>query len=468
MLVLLIGLSILVLGFVLYSRVVPRMFMPFRNTPPAIEKADGVDFVPMPTWKNYMIQLLNIAGTGPIFGALMGAKWGPIVFLWIVIGTLLGGAVHDYMAGMMSVREKGLSITAIITKYLGHWTRFLILVPVLFLLIMISATFARSASDLLEAITGLPMLFWIAIILVYFLLSTILPINKVIGRLYPIFGILLIVMAVTVIGGLVAGGYAFPEFSIENQHPTGTEYLPDMFITVACGAISGFHATQSPMIARCIRTEKEGYVVFYGAMIMESAIALIWAISGLAFYGDTGSLADALAAGGPSGVIHEVATTVAGPVGGILAIIGVVICPITSGDTALRAARLMVEDDRSREQDKMVSLAIASIIMVFIIMLCMLDFSVLWNYSSWLNQTLATIVLWTATAFILKALHKKWYSLITALPATFMTMIVSSFILHSSQGLSLDYNFSIIAGLLLALLAFVVYLRAVLKTKVTE
>ncbi len=469
MLVLLVGLFILILGFVLYSKVVPRVFMPFRTPTPAIAQADGIDYVPMPTWKNYMIQLLNIAGTGPIFGALMGAKWGPIVFLWIIIGTLLGGAVHDYMAGMMSVRERGVSITSIITKYLGNWIRYIILVPTLFLLIMISATFARSAGDLLTTITGVPLWVWLVLILAYFMLSTILPIDKVIGRLYPIFGILLIVMAVTVIGGLFFAGYAFPDFSLENQHPAGAEYLPDMFITVACGAISGFHATQSPMISRCVRSEKEGYVVFYGAMVMESAIALIWAISGLAFYGDTASLADALAAGGPSGVIHEIATTVAGPIGGLLAVVGVIICPITSGDTALRAARLMIEDDRDFERSKkMVSLAVASLLMVFIVLLCMLDFSVLWNYSSWLNQTIATIVLWTATMFILKALKKRWYSLITALPAMFMTTIVTSFILHWRQGLGLDYDLSIILGLLITLCTFVVYLRVLINTKSTD
>ena len=469
MLVLLVGLFILILGFALYSKVLPRMFMPFRNPTPATTMADGVDYVPMPTWKKYMIQLLNIAGTGPIFGALMGAKWGPIVFLWIIFGTLLGGAVHDYMAGMMSVRERGLSITSIITKYLGNWSRYIILVPILFLLVMISATFARSAGDLLTTITGVPLWIWLVLILAYFMLSTILPIDKIIGRLYPIFGILLIVMAITVVGGLFLGGYTFPDFSIENQHPTGTEYLPDMFITVACGAISGFHATQSPMISRCVCSENEGYVVFYGAMIMESIIALIWAISGLAFYGDTTSLSVALAAGGPSGVIHEIATTVAGPIGGLLAVIGVIVCPITSGDTAVRAARLMIEDDRDFERSKkIVSLAIASVIMVFIIMLCMLDFSVLWNYSSWMNQSIATIVLWTATMFILKALHKKWYSLLTALPAMFMTMIVTSFIMHWNLGFGLDYDLSIIIGLLITLLTFALYLRVVINRKTSD
>ena len=466
MTVLLIGVFILILGFIIYGRFVSNIFQPYKSPTPATELSDGRDYVPMPTWKNYMIQLLNIAGTGPIFGALMGAKWGPIVFLWIIFGTILGGAVHDYMAGMMSVREKGLSITSIITKYMGGWTRYFILILVVFLMIMVSATFARSASDLLVSITGLPIWLWLGLILFYFLMSTILPIDKVIGRFYPIFGILLIVMAVTVIGGLFFQGYAFPEFSLTNQHPAGTDYLPDMFITVACGAISGFHATQSPMVSRCIRTEKEGLTVFYGAMILESVIALVWAIAGLAFYGDTVALSGALADGGPSGVVYDIATTVAGPVGGVIAVVGVIVCPITSGDTALRAARLMIEDDRNKGHDeKKISLMIVSVMLIFVIVLCLLDFSVLWNYFSWLNQTLATVVLWTATVFILKVLKKKWYSVITMLPAMFMTMIVTSFILHSKLGPSLDHSISVTIGVLVAVLAFILYLRVLIKSE---
>jgi len=469
MMVLLVGILTLVLGFTLYSRIAPRIFMPFRNPTPAMTMADGVDYVPMPTWKNYMIQLLDIAGTGPIFGALMGAKWGPIVFLWIILGTIFGGAVHDYMAGMMSVRENGLSITSIITKHLGSWTRYLILFLVVFVMIMVSATFARSASDLLVVLTGLPLWVWMIVILGYFLLSTVLPIDKVIGRLYPVFGVLLIIMAATVIIGLFVGGYEFPGFSLENQHPTGAEFLPDMFITVACGAISGFHATQSPLVARCVERENEGFVIFYGAMVLESVNALIWAIAGLSFYGDTASLAAALGVGGASSVVHEIASTIAGPVGGIMAIIGVIICPITSGDTALRAARLMVSDDRGIDHNnKLASIAIALVMMLFIVLLCMLDFSVLWSYFSWLNQSLATIVLWTATVFIVKVVKKKWYSLLTVIPAMFMTVTTVSYILHSTQGLSLDYNVSIIIGIAASVFAFILYLRMILRSKETE
>ena len=330
MFILLVCIALLVLGYLVYSRLVEKSILPFREPTPAVSVNDGMDYVPMPTWKTHLIELLNIAGTGPIFGALMGAKWGPIVFIWIVGGTILGGAVHDYMSGMMSVRNNGASATWLTKHYLFGKSRYPILVLGVFLLLMVSATFARSAGDLLESITGLDLTIWVVVILAYFALSAVLPINKVIGRIYPVFGVLLITMVVVVIAGLIVGGYAFPSFTLENLHPTGASYFPDMFITVACGAISGFHATQSPMIARCIKHEKDGRPVFYGAMIVESIIAAMWAAAGLAFYAGTTGLTDALADSGPAGVVYDICTTVAGPIGGALAVIGVLICPITS------------------------------------------------------------------------------------------------------------------------------------------
>ena len=464
MLILLLGLAALVIGYLTYSRIVQRIFIPFRESTPALEMGDGMDYVPMPRWKNHIIQLLNIAGTGPIFGALMGAKWGPIVFLWIIFGTILGGAVHDYMSGMMSVREKGMSIPLIIHKHIGEWTRLPILALSIFLLIMVSATFTRGAADLLASITGIDMYFWVAATLIYFIASSLLPIDKVIGRIYPVLGFLLILMATVVLGGIIVGGYEFPALSLTNQHPTGAEFLPDMFITVACGAISGFHATQSPMTARCITSERDGRSVFYGAMVVEAVIALVWALVGLAYYGDTGPLSAALSAGGASVVVHDIATGVAGPVGGIMAVIGVIVCPITSGDTALRAARLMAEDEHGvKEGDMTFSITITAIMMAVIIGLTLIDFTVLWNYFSWLNQTLATIVLWTATVFIIRALGKRKYSFITALPATFMTFIVTSFIFHSKLGLGLGYDISLCIGAFITVVAFVLYLRVLVS-----
>ena len=470
MLILIVGIIALLLGYLVYSRLVERTIKPFSETTPATSMADGIDYVPMNRKKNLLIQFLNIAGTGPIFGALMGAKWGPIVFLWIILGTIFGGAVHDYMSGMMSMRNEGSSITGLITKYLGNWTRYPILILVIFLMVMVSATFARSASDLLVEITGLPMLLWMVVILAYFVASTLLPIDKLIGKIYPFFGILLIIMAVVITCGLWFEGYTFPTMTLENLHPNGNEYFPDMFITVACGAISGFHATQSPMIARCTTDERDSRMIFYGAMAVEAVIALIWATAGLTFYGGTNGLAEALSAGGSAGVVYEISIGIAGSIGGVLAVIGVIICPITSGDTALRSARLMIQDDEGpHSRNKRSSLILTMILSAFIVGLCMLDFSVLWQYFSWLNQTLACIVLWTATVFILKTCKNRLYSLITALPALFMTMTVTSFIIHSKQGLGLDYSVSLMLGAFITVFAAVLYIRAFArKSEATE
>lgn len=440
----------LLLGYLVYGKFTERMILPFRETTPAIAHPDGMDYVPMSEMKNHLIELLNIAGTGPIFGALMGAKWGPIVFIWIVAGCILGGAVHDYMSGMMSARNDGKSTSYLIRHYIGESARYPILILIIFVMIMVTATFARSASDLLSDITGLPSMIWIALILLYFVISTVLPIHKVIGRIYPVFGVLLILMAVTVIGGLALGGYPFPTFTLENLNPAGQEFFPDMLITVACGAISGFHATQAPMTARCLKDERDGRKVFYGAMVVESVIALFWATAALAFYESTAALADALGSGGASGVVYDIAVGVAGPVGGLLAVIGVIICPITSGDTALRSSRLMIQDDRNYDSSKIRNgITITAVLMMPIIFLCSIDFSILWNYFSWLNQTLACLVLWTAAVFIISCRKKVKYSLIAALPAVFMTMAVSTFILHSGLGLSLDYGTSIAAGVII-------------------
>ena len=458
MLLMLVFIAILAIGYLLYSRVVERAFLPFRDPTPAIRLNDGMDYVPMSRWRDQLIQLLNIAGTGPIFGALMGAKWGPIVFLWIVIGSIIGGAVHDYFTGMMSVRHDGQSASWLIGHYLGGWLRYPILIFLVFFLVMVSATMARSAGDLLTALTGLPVIFWIGVILIYFLASAVLPINKFIGKIYPVFGVMLILMAVTVIAGLLVGGYEFPTMTLENLHPNGTEYYPDMFITVACGAISGFHATQSPMVSRCLEKEKDGRMVFYGAMIIESVIALMWATAGLAFYDGTAALADALSNGGASGVVYEIATGVAGPLGAVLTIVGVMICPITTGDTALRSARMMIQDDNSHDlKDTRKMVTITLFLMILIVFLCALDFTVLWNYFSWMNQTLACIMLWTATVFLL--LTNKKYSFITFLPALFMTMTVSTFILHSNLGLQLDYNISLMIGAFITVVTAVLFVR---------
>lgn len=286
------ALILLVVGYMLYGRLAEKVFRPDERPTPAVDHPDGVDYVPMKTWRVFLVQLLNIAGTGPIFGALLGAVFGPVVFLWIVFGSILGGGIHDYMSGMISERLNGASISEIVGRYLGKTAKQIMRVFSVILLVLVGAVFTTSPAGLLARLTPewMNTNFWVVVILIYYLLATLLPIDKRIGKIYPLFGVLLLSMAVGVIGGLIAGGYTLPELSLANQNPEGQPVWPFMFITVACGAVSGFHATQSPMMARCIKTERDGRKVFYGAMIAEGVIALVWAAAGVAFYGATGGL----------------------------------------------------------------------------------------------------------------------------------------------------------------------------------
>lgn len=466
MTIFIVGILALLLGYLFYSKMLERILKPFKSPTPAYTQNDGVDYIPMSKWKNHMIELLNIAGTGPIFGALMGAKWGPVAFLWIIAGSVLGGAVHDYMSGMMSIRNGGKSISKLMPTYLGKKFRYVILVLMVAMLILVSAMMAKSASELLVILTDVPAWIWFILVSAYFLISAVLPIDKVIGNIYPIFGILLVVMAVSIIIGLAVGGYEFPAMTLENLHPQGEDIFPDMCITIACGAISGFHATQSTLAARCVREEKDGRIVFYGAMLVEAFIALIWVTAGLTFYPDTASLSDALKEFGASGVVYNISTALVGPLGGVLAVIGVVICPITSGDTAIRSIRMMIQDDRDIETNNLkLSIIITGVAIALMIMLCLLDFQSLWYYSSWINQTIACITLWTCTAFLLKCTRRRIYSLVTALPAIFMTMVTVSFILKWEKGLNLDSTIAYVVGAIVTIALTALYIRAFLSAK---
>ena len=415
---------LLIGGYFLYGKLTEKVFRPDGRTTPAVDHPDGVDYVPMKTWRVFLIQLLNIAGTGPIFGALMGAVFGPVVFLWIVFGSILGGAVHDYMSGMISVRMNGASISEIVGKYLGRTAKQVMRVFSVVLLILVGAVFTTSPAALIARLTPdwMNTSFWVVVILVYYLLATLLPIDKVIGKLYPVFGVVLVLMAVGIIGGLIAGGYQLPEISFVNQHPDGQPVWPFMFVTVACGAVSGFHATQSPMMARCLKREKDGRKVFYGAMIAESIIALVWAAAGVAFYGTTGGLQQALADLGQSGVVYDISVSLLGVFGGALAIIGVVVCPVSSGDTAFRSARLTIADWFHIDQSKLPKrLAITLPLLGVGALLTQLNFDVIWRYFSWSNQTLAMITLWAAAMYLARNAEKWWYSVMCAVPAAFMS-----------------------------------------------
>lgn len=465
MISLIIALIVLFAGYCIYGRFVEKVFGPDDRKTPAIEINDGVDCVPLKPWKAFLIQLLNIAGTGPIFGALMGACFGPVVFLWIVFGSILGGGVHDYMSGMISCRNEGASIAELSGTYLGRVAKWIMRVFSVILLLLTGTVFVNSPAALIARLTPdfLDEQFWIVIILLYYVLATLLPIDKVIGKLYPIFGVLLILMAVCVLGGIFVGGYTIPEISFTNMHPKNLPIWPYMFITVACGAISGFHSTQSPMIAKCITSEKQGRSIFYGAMIAESVIALIWAAAGVAFYGTTELLNNALSTLGQSGTVYQISESMLGVVGGALAIVGVVICPITSGDTAFRSARLILAEVTHLDQTKVRNRLIITIPLLGIgTLLTQLDFNVLWRYFSWSNQTLAMIVLWIATAYLVREGKYLLSSLITAIPAAFMTAVSVTYILIADEGFRLAPAFDYPAGIILALVffaAYVIFLR---------
>lgn len=452
----------------MYGKLVERVFRPDDRPTPAIAHPDGVDYIPMKTWRVFLVQLLNIAGTGPIFGALMGAVFGPVVFLWIVFGSILGGAVHDYMSGMISVRMDGVSVSEIVGKYLGKAAKQIMRVFSVILLILVGVVFTTSPAALLARLTPdwANTLFWVAVILAYYFLATLLPIDKLIGKLYPIFGGVLIVMAVGIMIGLGVGGYHIPELKLANLHPNGKPVFPYMFITVACGAISGFHATQSPMMARCIKSEKHGRHVFYGAMISESVIALVWAAAGAAFYGATGGLQNALTELGQSGVVYDISVSLLGIVGGAMAIIGVVVCPVSSGDTAFRSARLTIADWFKIDQSKLPKrIAVTIPLLVVGAVLTQLDFDVVWRYFSWSNQTLAMITLWAAAMYLVRSARKRWYSLMCALPAAFMSAVSCTYILMADEGFKISSEIAYPIGICFAAACFALYIFKAAKTE---
>ena len=463
---LILALAVLLAGYLVYGRLAEKIFAPDDRQTPAVAVNDGVDCVPMKPWKAFLVQLLNIAGTGPIFGPLMGACFGPVVFLWIVFGSILGGAVHDYMSGMISGRNGGKSIAELSGRYLGKTAGWIMRVFSVVLLVLCGVVFVTSPAGLLDKLTPGWMngTFWAVVILAYYLLATLLPIDKVIGRLYPVFGVLLVAMAAAVIGGIVFSGgrFTIPEISLANLHPEGTPVWPYMFITVACGAVSGFHATQSPMIAKCITSERQGRKIFYGAMIAESVIALVWAAAGVAFYGATQMLNDALKAGA-SNVVYDISTGVLGTAGGILAIVGVIVCPITSGDTAFRSARLILAETfrldqkpiRNRLLITVPLLAVGGLLTWFAVTNSN-GFQIVWRYFSWSNQTLAMISLWVATAYLVKE-GRTYGSLITALPAAFMSAVSLTYILMAGEGFGLPAAVAYPAGIVFALAVFGLY-----------
>lgn len=455
------GIIILILGYVFYGKIVDKHFVPDdTKETPATRLQDGVDFAPMSWPRIFLIQLLNIAGLGPIFGAVQGALFGPAAFLWIAFGCVFAGAVHDYYSGMLSLRHDGQSISEIVGIYLGQGARQVMRVFSVVLLVLVGTVFMSGPAGLLQNLNlfGISSFnVWLGIVLVYYFLATILPIDKIIGKLYPIFGVSLLIMAFGIGGKLIIDGYQLPAFTISNLHPKGLPIWAMLFTTIACGAISGFHATQSPMMARCMTKESYGRRIFYGSMIAEGVIAMIWAAAGMAFFNGTGGLSEALATGGgPGGVVHTISTTLLGPVGGVLAMLGVIACPITSGDTAFRSARLTIADAMKFEQgpiQKRLTLAIPLFIVGFV--LTRIDFNIIWRYFAWSNQTLAMIVLWAAAAYLVKEGKSHW---ITSLPATFMTAVSITYICQAPEGFKLPTTIAYPVGALAAIAAIAFFL----------
>jgi len=472
MITLIISFLILLGGYFFYSKYIERVFgADSTRATPATTMADGVDYIAMPWWRVFLIQFLNIAGLGPIFGAVAGAMWGPVAYLWIVLGSVFGGAVHDYFSGMLSIKHKGLSITEIVGIYMGNATKQFMRGFTILLMVMVGTVFIMGPARILGGLTPdyASMTFWIWVVFFYFVLSTLLPINKIIGRIYPVFGFTLLFMAVGLIVALFVKGYHIPELTLDNlknfhSEPEKFPVFPMLFITIACGAVSGFHSTQSPLMARCIDNEKLGRRVFYGAMITEAIVAMIWATISMSFFGGIRELNTVMNEqnGNAAWIVNEIANSLLGRFGAVLALLGVVAAPITSGDTAFRSARLIVADFLNLKQGPIKNrLYICIPLFAFGFFLTQIDFSVIWRYFAWSNQTLATIVLWTITVFLVNNKKNYW---ITLLPALFMTMVITSYLLIAPEGFNLPHGISYIVGLSITVLSailFIFYYRSV-------
>ena len=468
----------LVLGYLLYGKFVSKVFAPDDRKTPAVAMNDGIDYVPMPNWKIFMIQFLNIAGTGPIFGAIMGAKFGPAAYLWIILGCIFAGATHDFFSGMLSMRNNGADLPALIGKYLGKAPRNVMLVFCVVLLIMVGTVFVYSPAEILGHLSG-GSLVWIIVIFAYYVVATMLPIDKIIGKIYPIFSFSLLFMAVALIVMLLIKMPVLPELwdgfgnMAKEQDPSFTDNIfPCLFITIACGAISGFHATQSPLMARCLKSEKMGRPIFYGSMITEGLVALVWATVAMWFFYDspTPGYEQLAAAKGFHTSAPMVVTTVCqdwlGMLGGVLAILGVVAAPITSGDTAFRSARLIVASAlKLNQKPKMNRLYVC--LPIFVVSIALLvwqssnpdGFNVIWQYFGWSNQTLSVFTLWAITVYLVR--KNKPY-VITLLPALFMTGVCSTYLFISKQAFGLQEDLAYYLGILTVVIAmvwFVVWIR---------
>lgn len=462
----LISLAVLIAGYLIYGTIVDRVMATRADAPvPAVTRADGIDFMVLPTWKVFLIQFLNIAGLGPIFGAIMGIMFGPAAFLWIALGTIFAGGVHDFLSGLVSMREGGVSLPEIIGSQLGSRVRGFAMGFSVILLLLVGAVFILTPAGLLAGMTPstLNTTFWIFCIFAYYLLATLLPIDKLIGNLYPVFGFALLFMALGLMAVLIFGDYSIPvSFSEIMTYDASAAVFPMMFVSIACGAISGFHATQSPMMARCLKSEKLARPVFYGAMVAEGIVALIWAAAAVTFTGSYDGLHDYMAVEGHSAgsLVADISNSWLGSVGGVLALLGVIAAPITTGDTALRSARLMIADFMHFDQAKFWRrIAVTAPIFAAVFGIMMIDFNILWRYFAWSNQTLAVFTLWAMTVYLSR---RSLPYVIAMLPAIFMTIVSVTYLFYAPrpEGFGLGMPVALTAGIATAALLTALFLRS--------
>lgn len=467
------SIAVLVIGYFFYGKLSERIFgIDSGRKTPAVSNPDGVDYVPLPWWRVFLIQFLNIAGLGPIFGAIMGVMFGESAFLWIVFGTIFAGGVHDFFSGMMSVRANGASLPELVGTELGAGIKQFMRAFSLVLMILVGAVFVSGPAGLLANLTPgvINVTWWVVIVFVYYMLATLLPIDKLIGKIYPVFGFALLFMALGILVAMFIYKAPVPEFTagFANLHPQKLPVFPVMFVSIACGAISGFHATQSPLMARCIENEKLGRRVFYGSMVAEGIVALIWAAAAASFWGSVDGLQHFVAglaptANKPAIVVDVISRTWLGHFGGILALLGVIAAPLTSGDTALRSARLIAADFLHLEQKTIARRLMISVpLFVLTFLILQMNFDVLWRYFAWSNQTLAVFTLWAVTVYLAK--RKKFYG-ISLVPAMFMTAVSVSYILSAPEGFHLSWVFSVATGIVVAMLIFVLFLMKRPKLK---
>ena len=457
----------LIASYFIYGKLIERIVGVDESIEtPAYKLRDNIDYMPMPKYKAFLVHFLNIAGLGPIFGAIQGALFGPAAFLWITLGTIFIGAIHDFFSGFLSLRNDGITMPGIISKYLGTKIQKLIAIVIVITGILVASTFATGAAELLNSLTNIPILTLIAIIFGYFFIATIFPIDKIIGKIYPIFGALFLIMAVSMIGALILNpSYSIPEFTTQGLYLSEKSIFPYMFVTIACGAISGFHASQSPIVARCMENEKDARPVFFGAMVLEGLVALCWAAIAMAFFHGQPQLA-VLYGASPSIAVNEMSTSLLGPVGLVLTIIGVVICPITSGDTSLRSSRITIADELNINQEELISrLKIAIPIGLAAFALTFIDFTLIWRYFVWSQLIVATAVLFAAAAYLFE--KEKPY-IIALLPAAVCLLIVFTYILQAPEGLRLPGMLSNIISVIATVIVTGLFIKKCEKGKPSE